>query len=73
MSFILPPLKRCAMVMFAYRSYSLVVSRRSGSWAQLAVSRLVVSQFTGDFRHMQAKCASANLFYLFQLLSVETQ
>jgi len=73
MSSKLPPLKRCAMVMFAYRSYSLVVSRRSGRLAQLAVSQIVVSQFTGDFRHMQARCASANLFHLFQLLSVETQ
>jgi len=73
MSSILPPLKRCAMATSAYRSYSLAVSRRSGRWAQLAVSRIVVSQFTGDFRHMQARCASANLFNLFQLLSVETQ
>jgi len=73
MSSILLPLKNCAMAMLAYRSYSLAVSRRSGRWAQLAGSPIVVPQFTADFQHMQARCASVNLFNLFLLLSVETQ
>lgn len=73
MSSILPPLKRCAMAMLAYWFYSLEVSRGSGRWAQLAVSRIVEFQFTGDFRQRQVRSASASLFNLFQLLSVETQ